>query len=82
MSHVINRPFSPGGLYVSLSNWQGFGRDFLELAAVERNAGCLFLHQTWKRVPKMMTEETADANMDTSSDTVCSLVWWCTGVVV
>lgn len=52
------RPFSPGGLYVSLSNWQGFGEDFLKLG-LERGAGFLFVHEAWKRVPKMATEETA-----------------------
>lgn len=66
---TIPRPFSPGGLYVSLSNWQGFGHDFLKLA-LERDAGCLYVHEMWKRVPKEAGEEAADATMDTSSDTV------------
>ncbi|CAN0377089.1 unnamed protein product, partial [Scytosiphon promiscuus] len=56
-------PFSPGGLYVSLANWQGFGQDFLGLG-VERGAGCLYLHQTWKRVPKA-----AAADGDAAADT-------------
>lgn len=62
------RPFSPGGLYVSLCNMQGFGEDFLQLA-VERGAGALYLHQSWKRVPKASATEESSA-MDTSSDTV------------
>ena len=71
-SFDITRPFSPGGLYVSLSNWQGFGHAFLKLA-LERDAGCLYLHEMWKRVPKEAGEEAADsgsATMDTSSDAV------------
>lgn len=47
---------------------QGFGADYLQLA-VERGAGALYLHQTWKRVPKADTTEESNA-MDTSSDTV------------
>eukprot|EP00752_Nemacystus_decipiens_P002407 g2270.t1 len=70
----FDTPFSPGGLFVSLSNWQGFGQDFVGLA-VERGAGCLYVHQTWKRVPKK-TEEAGgtdgDASMDTSDDTSAS----------
>lgn len=57
---------------MSLSNWQGFGHDFLKLA-LERDAGCLYVHEMWKRVPKEAGEEAADsgsASMDTSSDTV------------
>lgn len=69
----IFRPFSPGGLYVSLSNWQGFGQDFLGLA-VERGAGSLYLHQSWKRVPKAAggekEDDGADDSMETSDDTV------------
>ncbi|CAM9999636.1 unnamed protein product [Pylaiella littoralis] len=66
----FDTPFSPGGLYVSLSNWQGFGREFLGLA-VERGAGCLYVHQAWKRVPKPVgagKDGGDDANMDTSDD--------------
>ena len=41
--------------------------------AVERGAGCLYVHQTWKRLPKKAEEAGAtegDASMDTSDDTV------------
>lgn len=66
-----HRPFSLGGLYVSLANWQGFGQDFMGLA-VERGAGCLYVHQMWKRVPKVEEAGANDASMDTSDDTVRS----------
>lgn len=56
---------------MSLANWQGFGQDFLGLG-VERGAGCLYVHQAWKRVPKAAVEGDAgnDAGMDTSESTV------------
>ncbi|CAN0187122.1 unnamed protein product [Ectocarpus sp. 6 AP-2014] len=67
----FDTPFSPGGLFVSLANWQGFGQDFIGLA-LERGAGCLFVHQVWKRVPKAAAaagEGANDASMDTTDDT-------------
>ena len=60
---------------MSLSNWQGFGQDFLKLA-LERDAGCVYVHEMWKRVPKEAGGEAGDsgsASMDTSSDTVCAV---------
>lgn len=59
---------------MSLANWQGFGEDLVGLA-VERGAGCLYLHQAWKRVPKAASADEsaaadADACMDTSDDKV------------
>lgn len=63
---------------MSLSNWQGFGQEFLGLA-VERGAGSLYVHQTWKRVPKAAAAAAGGdkddgaatgSNMDTSDDTV------------
>lgn len=60
---------------MSLANWQGFGQDFIGLA-VERGAGCLYVHQVWKRVPKAAAaagEGANDASMDTTDDTVSAL---------
>lgn len=51
---------------MSLQNWQGFGEDYLPLA-IARGAGALYLHQSWRKVPKTAQD---DASMDTSADAV------------
>lgn len=46
---TFDTPESPGGLYTSLTTWQSFGADYVDLD-FERNANPLYLKQVWKRV--------------------------------
>eukprot|EP01004_Peranema_trichophorum_P006623 NODE_543_length_2612_cov_74.803937_g466_i0.p1 GENE.NODE_543_length_2612_cov_74.803937_g466_i0~~NODE_543_length_2612_cov_74.803937_g466_i0.p1 ORF type:complete len:812 (+),score=207.62 NODE_543_length_2612_cov_74.803937_g466_i0:55-2490(+) len=47
----FDSPFSPDGLFVSLSTHYGFGRDYLDLDH-EKTSNRLYLHEKWTRVPK------------------------------
>eukprot|EP01063_Lacrimia_lanifica_P004742 TRINITY_DN126_c0_g2_i1.p1 TRINITY_DN126_c0_g2~~TRINITY_DN126_c0_g2_i1.p1 ORF type:complete len:819 (+),score=375.82 TRINITY_DN126_c0_g2_i1:60-2516(+) len=49
-------PFSAGGLYVSLTTWQGYGEG--EVAAYAQRTGeTLFLHEKWVKVDKPKEEQ-------------------------
>lgn len=48
---TFDTPFSPRGLFVSLTNWQGVGADHLAFHA-ERSGSPLYLHIKKMRVPK------------------------------
>ena len=45
----FDTPLSPGGLYISLSSWQGFGRDYVQLDS-QRSSNRLYLHERWTKV--------------------------------
>lgn len=45
----FDTPESPGGLFTSLTTWQSFGADFVDLD-FRRNNNPLYLKQVWKRV--------------------------------
>ena len=47
----FQNPFSPGGLFVSLTTWQGYGTARLGAYAAAKGE-TLFLHEAWTRVPK------------------------------
>ncbi|WIA38798.1 hypothetical protein OEZ86_002085 [Tetradesmus obliquus] len=48
--YSYDTPESPGGLYVNLKTWQGFGEDYVELDQ-RKTGSTLYLHLLWKRVP-------------------------------
>lgn len=56
----FDTPESPGGLYTSLTTWQSFGADYVDLD-FERNGNPLYLRQVWKRVA--VEKPTEDENM-------------------
>lgn len=45
----FDTPLSPGGLYVSLSNFQAFGKEFVGLDQKNKK-NRLYLHQIWRKV--------------------------------
>lgn len=45
----FDTPESPGGLYTSLTTWQSFGEDYVDID-FSRNGNCLYLKQVWKRI--------------------------------
>lgn len=45
----FDTPESPGGLYTSLTTWQSFGDDYVDID-FSRNGNRLYLKQVWKRV--------------------------------
>lgn len=45
----FDTPESPGGLYTSLTTWQSFGHDYVDID-FSRNGNRLYLKQVWKRV--------------------------------
>lgn len=57
----FDTPESPGGLYTSLTTWQSFGTDYLDLD-FERNNNPLYLRQVWKRVAIEKSAEDDKAN--------------------
>jgi hypothetical protein len=61
-------PYSPGGIAVNLSTWQGFSDDFIGLD-FERSTKSLYLLQKWKSIPK--TQE-----VGTHSLTIDPLGYW------
>eukprot|EP00798_Chlamydomonas_sp_ICE-L_P030886 gene30886-35934_t len=44
----FDSPESEGGLYISLSSFQGFGKEFVQLDH-ERTGNVLYLHEKWRR---------------------------------
>lgn len=42
-------PLSKGGLYISLNNWQAFGKEYVTLDHT-RTGNRLYLHETWRKV--------------------------------
>jgi len=62
-------PFSAGGLAVSLSSWQGFGEQFVQLDH-EKTGNALYLVSKFKKVPKtpeQIAEEEAKSATDTEA---------------
>ena len=52
----FDSPFSPGGLYVNLRTFQGFGKDFLGSDLAARDSGdvpALYVHSRKQRVPRV-----------------------------
>ena len=52
----FDSPFSPGGLYVNLRTFQGFGKDFLGSDLAARDSGdvpALYVHIRKQRVPRV-----------------------------
>ena len=47
----FDTPFSPEGLYVSLSSFQGYGQRHVMLDH-ERTGNALYIHSKWTKVPK------------------------------
>ncbi len=47
----FDTPESPAGLFVSMSNFQGFGADFVGLNS-ERTGAKLYLNIKWTKIPK------------------------------
>jgi ubiquitin carboxyl-terminal hydrolase 5/13 len=47
----FDTPESDAGLFVSLSNFQGYGADYLALAQ-QRSGDELYLNIKWKKIPK------------------------------
>lgn len=63
----FDTPESPGGLYTSLTTWQSFGADYVDLD-FERNQNPLYVKQVWKRVAidgKSEDEEMTPADVPT-----------------
>lgn len=56
----FDTPYSEGGLYVNLNNWQGYGHAHVG-RDVERSGSKVYLHQRWKQVLK---EEPAASEME------------------
>lgn len=52
----FDTPESPGGLFTSLTTWQSFGADYVDLDFT-RNGNPLYLKQLWKRI---VLEKTGD----------------------
>ncbi|KAI8465117.1 MAG: hypothetical protein J3K34DRAFT_473698, partial [Monoraphidium minutum] len=48
--YSFDTPFSPGGLYVNLKTFQGFGADYVGLDH-EKTGNVLYLHERWTKVP-------------------------------
>eukprot|EP00877_Chromochloris_zofingiensis_P014486 jgi/Chrzof1/9291/UNPLg00258.t1 len=48
--YSFDTPESPGGLYVNLKTFQGFGEDFVA-SDHQKTGNVLYLHQKWHRVP-------------------------------
>ncbi|CAD7697819.1 unnamed protein product [Ostreobium quekettii] len=46
----FDTPFSPGGLYINLNTFQGFGEEYVALDH-ERTQNALYLHEKWHKVP-------------------------------
>eukprot|EP00960_Hanusia_phi_P028597 747500-Hanusia_phi.AAC.1 len=49
--YSFDTPESPDGLFVSLSNYQGFGNSFVDLD-FQRSEFPLYLNMRWKKIPK------------------------------
>jgi ubiquitin carboxyl-terminal hydrolase 5/13 len=49
--YSFDTPESPGGLFVSMSNFQGLSADFIDMEFA-RNSNPLFLNIRWKKLPK------------------------------
>ena len=60
-NHFKPRPFPPGGLFVSLSNWQGVGAALLH-AHSDKTGSKLYLHITKTRVDKHEDEKGPSAD--------------------
>lgn len=59
----FDTPESPGGLYTSLTTWQSFGHDYVDID-FSRNGNRLYLKQLWKRVvtdPNVGASDVPDA---------------------
>jgi ubiquitin carboxyl-terminal hydrolase 5/13 len=54
--YSFDTPFSPGGLFVSLSNWQGVGEKFLT-AHAKKSSGYVYLHIKKTKVAKEAEEQ-------------------------
>ena len=58
----FDTPFSPNGIYVSLTNYRAYGQDFVK-ASVAPNVGRdIFLHIKKKKVPKEGSKETENTS--------------------
>eukprot|EP00037_Helgoeca_nana_P028304 m.332262 g.332262 ORF g.332262 m.332262 type:complete len:822 (-) comp27727_c1_seq35:2829-5294(-) len=66
-------PYSPGGIAVNLSTWQGFSDDYIGLD-FERSTKSLYLLQKWKSIPKTQEEEDAELAAIKASATEGSIV--------
>merc|ERR550514_900815 len=60
----FDTPYSAGGLYVSLRSYQGFGADYVALDQ-QRTGNSLYLHLSWKKVPKAVEEAAAEKDAPT-----------------
>ena len=47
----FDTPESPDGIFVSMSNFQGYGADYIALDH-QRNGSELYLNIKWKKIPK------------------------------
>ncbi|WIA18510.1 hypothetical protein OEZ85_009963 [Tetradesmus obliquus] len=65
--YSFDTPESPGGLYVNLKTWQGFGEDYVELDQ-RKTGSTLYLHLLWKRVPIPEDELAAAAAAAAAAD--------------
>eukprot|EP00878_Enallax_costatus_P013451 GHUV01014066.1.p1 GENE.GHUV01014066.1~~GHUV01014066.1.p1 ORF type:complete len:175 (+),score=35.05 GHUV01014066.1:307-831(+) len=58
--YSFDTPESPGGLYINLKSYQGFGEEFVELDH-QKSGNTLYLHLLWKRVPLSEEDKAAIA---------------------
>ena len=56
----FDTPFSPDGLYVSLSSFQGYGQRHVALDH-EKTGTALYVHLKWTKVPKEAPPEDKEA---------------------
>ena len=48
----FDTPFSPGGLYVSLANYRGFGKEYVAVDLARGSGKGLYVHLKWTKVEK------------------------------